>query len=241
MKISELLLTVYFSFLTIISLSVTFIICMISYPFVKQKTFSRFYEIIPAYILLHAMTIPRFWTLKIVDLRKDKKWDKNFMIVANHTSFIDSLIIAKAIPIKKKFMIAQIFTKIPIFGTLSKLSGHVTADRNNPLLNKDAVERAIKTIKHDNSSFCIFPEGLRELKPYTFEKFKTGAYRISHETKLPILPVTIKGAYEAMRFKAIVGFSNIVITIDEPFLVESDDYETYIEKTKKLMESHLKM
>ena len=128
---------------------------------------------------------------------------------------------------------------IPVFGWLTRCSGFVTADRNDPVLNRTAVERAIQAINKDRCSFTIFPEGRRSLTPYKFDKFHTGAFRISKATHIPILPVTLKGTYEGMRFRGIVGFSNIEMTIHEPFKVIDEDYTKWIEKSKAIIQSAL--
>ena len=240
-----MLLTIYFWSLSVVSLLSTFFTCLIFYPFVDQKTFSRTYELLTGGIMLYIMS--PIWKLTVKDKRKDKSWsyevkgekkDKQFIIIANHMSFIDSLITV-VIPVKKKFMIGKTFTKAPVFGWLTLKSGFVPAEKGNPEVNKHAVEKAIETLK-DGCSFQIYPEGQRELTPYQFEKFKTGAFRIASETNLEILPITINGAYEALRFRGIAGLANIVISIDEPFKVKNDDYDFYIEKTKDIISSRLK-
>jgi 1-acyl-sn-glycerol-3-phosphate acyltransferase len=245
MKVSEVFLTIYFWCLAIPVLLVTYLVCIICYPFVDEKTFARIYETFTGKTMVFFMTVPGFWTLKVTDLRSDKSWkennglEKQYVIIANHLSYIDSMVIPATIELKIKFMIAHIFTHLPIFGWLTRCSGFVTADRNDPLLNKTAVERAVKAIYKDRSSFCIYCEGKRENIPYVFEKFHTGAFRIARATYLPILPVTLKGTYEGMRFKGIVGFADIEITIHESFHVTDDDYEKWIVKSKEIIQSSL--
>jgi len=235
-----IIFTIYFWSLVIPVFFITFFICLLFYPFIDQKTFSRLYEKIPAYLLLNAMMICNIWSFSIYDRRRDKSWEnKQYIIVANHVSFIDSMIISISVPLKKKFMIGKIFTKIPLFGWLSKMSGHVAADRHDPELNKTAVERAIKTIDK-NCSFALFPHGYRVENINDFRTFKTGAFRIAHETGIPILPVTLIGTNIAMPIgKGEVNPADIVVIIDEPFYVENNNYSYYVEKTKDIIQSNL--
>lgn len=234
--VAEILLNLYFWIISIVSLLVTFIVCCISYPFVQQKTISRLYEAIPGYIVFYCMTIPGFWKVNIHDFRKDKSWSlkNNYVIIGNHISYSDSLFMAIAVPLKKKFMIGEIFTKIPVFGWLSIMSGHVPVDRNNKQLCSTAVDRSVKNINLDNSSFCIYPEGMRAKTPYIFEKFKTGAYRIAFNTGLPILPVTLINTHKVMTFKGWIKFGEVHICIDEPFKIFNDNYSSYITKSKRI-------
>ena len=235
----DLFLTLYIWNLAVISCIITFIICIICYPFVEQKTFSRIYESIPGYIIMYAMIIPGFWDLKIVDRRKDKSWNERYIVVANHLSFVDSLIMAVSIPIKKKYMMAEKFFKIPIFGWMTKSSGNISVNRRDKNSTSTSVEKAIKTIEVDNCSFGIYCEGKRETIPYVMETFKTGAFRIAYKTKLPILPVTLLGTSEAMSYGGIASRAKILVIIDEPFNVENEDYSFYANKTKNIIQKNL--
>ena len=140
---------------------------------------------------------------------------------------------------KKKFMMALVFSRIWVFGFLTRNAGYVTAERGNIALNKDAVDRAVDTINKDLSSFQIYVEGRRETVPYVFEQFKTGAYRIARQTDLEILPVTFKGTYEAMH-GIVVGRAEITVFIDDPFPVKDEDYNFYIEHSKNIFTKNLK-
>jgi len=240
MKVSEVFLTIYFWTLAIPVLLVTYFICILCYPFVDEKTFARIYETCTGRWMLFFMTAPGFWTVKVTDLRSDKRWtednglEKQYIVIANHVSYIDSMVLP-LLSLKKKYMIGNIFTKIPVFGWLTRCSGFVTADRNDPQLNKTAVERAVKAINRDRCSFVLYPEARRQLVPYTPEKFHTGAFRISRATYIPILPITLKGTYEGMRFYGIVGFTNIELIIHEPFQVTDDDYQKWVNKSKEII------
>lgn len=244
MKVEEFFLTIYFWALTIPSLLFTFGICLFLYPFVDEKTFARYYESLMEYTLLKAMTLPGFWKIHIVDLRQDKSWrkpngeEKRYVVIANHLSYIDSLIFVR-LEMKKKYLMGHIFSKVPIFGFLTRNAGYVTAERGNSALNSQAVNKAIHAINKDLCSFVVFPEGKRETIPYTFDTFKTGAYRIARQTNLPILPVTLKGTYEAMH-GIVVGRAEITVFIDDPFPIESENYDYYIEHSKNIFTKNLK-
>jgi 1-acyl-sn-glycerol-3-phosphate acyltransferase len=174
-----------------------------------------------------AMTLPGVWTLTISDLRKEKDYDKQYIIVSNHASYIDTLIIWQ-LPFYKKFMMAEKFTKIPIFGEICKACGHVFVDRFNPNTTVDAVDKAYNTIQ-DGSSFVIFPEGMRSEDPYKLLPFKTGAFRLAQKLNIPILPITIKGSGEALPVGGLCSLANIEIVIGNPILVstEHQDIKTH--------------
>ena len=245
MKIEEFFLTVYFWGMAIPSLLITALCCVIIYPFVDEKTFARTYESLMGHTLLAAMTLPGFWKINIVDLRQDKTWkkpngcEKRFVIIANHLSYVDSLI-SVLIPVSKKYMMGRIFSQVPIFGFLTRSAGYVTAEKGNVELNKTAVDRAVATINKDLCSFQLYVEGKRQTVPYVFEQFKTGAYRIARQTNLQILPVTLKGTYEAMH-GIVVGRAEITVYIDDPFPIENENYPFYIKRSKTIFTKNLKL
>ena len=235
----NLLLTIYFWLVSALSLLITFPICLLIYPFVDQKTFSRIYEVIPGSIALYSMIIPGFWKLNIIDLRKDKTWNQ-CVIVSNHLSFIDSLVLAVAIPVKKKFMIGRVFTKIPVFGWFSLMSGHVPVDRNNPNnlqdLKNSGVYRAKQNMR-DGASFLIYPEGKRENVPYQLEEFKSGAFVLAKEMEVPLVPITLLGTERAMEKKALVNSATITVVIGEPHYV--GDVEESINKVRNFISENV--
>ena len=234
-KLKQILLTVYLFLITGISYLFTFLICLILYPFISQKTMAKIYEVIPRYAALYSMTLPGFWTITLTDLRKNKKWntDDQYVIVANHMSLLDSPLLV-LLPLTKKFMVARIFSQIPVFAWLCRQSGYIFVDRNDKTTTINAVDRAIETIG-DGSSFCIFPEGIREKVPYQFEKFKTGAFRIAYRKQIPILPITIYGSERAIHLGPLADTAHIHLFINDPFPVEDEDYDKYIEKTRNIM------
>ena len=128
MKLSEILLTIYLWTLFIPVLLFANICFLLLYPFVKKERFTKIFEILLLKTMLYSMVLPGFWKVKITDLRKIK--NKNYIIISNHVSFIDSVILA-SVPLTKKYIIANMFTKIPLFGWLTKLAGFISADRNN--------------------------------------------------------------------------------------------------------------
>lgn len=242
MNLTSLLLTVYLWTVTTLALVITFPICLILYPFIDEKTFSRIYEIVPGSIALYSMILPGFWKLKIVDLRKDKSWNKQCVIVSNHVSFVDSLVLAVSIPLKKKFMIGRVFTTIPVFGWFSRMSGHVPVDRNNPNKLSDIKNSGVYRAKQkmlDGSSFMIFPEGRREMVPYQLEDFKSGAFVLAKETEVPVIPITLLGTGEVMSRQAVISYGQITVIIGEPFFV--DDISESVEKAREFIASNLSL
>jgi 1-acyl-sn-glycerol-3-phosphate acyltransferase len=184
-----------------------------------QKNFARLTENCGA-IILKAVTIPGFWSLKITDLRKNKDNNKQYVLVANHASYVDTFLML-SLPFYKKFMMAKKFTKIPIFGNICQACGHIFVDKFDPNTTNGAVVKAYEAIQ-DGSSFMMFPEGTRSNDPYKLLPFKTGAFRLAQIAKIPLLPITIKGTGEAFPVDGLCSLANIEIIIGDPIEVNTE-------------------
>lgn len=209
-KLGILLLTIYFWLVAIISVVITSIICIIIYPFVNKKIFCNIFHMTIGIIV---MTLMRpFWSLKI----KGDFPKQQCVMVANHESFIDSLLMAQ-IPIYKKFIMAGKYARIPLFGQLCIASGAVPFDKNGPGGTVDICKRAMS----DGSSFVIYPEGKRS--DVGLLEFKTGAFRLAKETGVPIIPVTLKGTSKALGIGGWCYPSNLEIIIGSPIYIQNID------------------
>ena len=81
----------------------------------------------------------------------------------------------------------------------------------------------------DGMSVVIFPEGTRS-HDGQIGKFKRGAFLISEELKLPILPVTIDGNYDVMsRHAWNVTWHPVHMTVHPPVWPRSDENTTETE------------
>ena len=88
----------------------------------------------------------------------------------------------------------------------------------------------------------IFPEGARSWTG-KLGRFKRGAYYVAHDMKLPVVPLTINGAYDVLRrdgFRLRPGRMELVIhrPIPTEFLTEEEIPEL-IEETSDIIYSAL--
>lgn len=136
-----------------------------------------------------------FWHFSVTgDLPEDPR--NPYVVVSNHESFVDILLISH-LPWEMKWLSKKEMFKIPVAGWLMHLSGDIPLERGDRssagkamTLCKKALERRV--------SVMIFPEGTRsetdEMRP-----FKDGAFRLAIETQLPVLPLVVQGTRRALR------------------------------------------
>jgi 1-acyl-sn-glycerol-3-phosphate acyltransferase len=238
-SVLKILVTVYFWFVAAISLILTLIVCLFAYPFVDQKTFARIYEYVFCNLVLYAMTTANIWSFKITDKRKpeNRHFKDRYVLVANHVSFIDTLVVGM-LPLKKKYIMAKIFAKIPVFGWLCSASGHIMVDDKDRSTTKPAVELSINAIK-DGSSLFVYPEGRRSKDPNVLLPFKTGAFRIAKTVNLPILPIALRGTAKGMKIGGICKPADLEIIIGDPIDVNDNDITVTINKVRDFIKSEL--
>ena len=100
----------------------------------------------------------------------------------------------------------------------------------------DSIRKAESKLK-DGMSVVIFPEGTRS-SDGKMARFKRGAFMISQELGLPILPVTIDGNYDVMsRHAWHVTWHPVHMTIHEPILPKTNVGETEQEQTQAMNET----
>jgi 1-acyl-sn-glycerol-3-phosphate acyltransferase len=118
-----------------------------------------------------------------------------YVVIANHESFVDILLISH-VPMEMKWMSKSEFFKIPFVGWCMRMVCDirlVREDRKSAIKAlDDAADRLDKKV-----SVMIFPEGTRS-KTGALQEFKTGAARIAITSGVPILPVAVLGTRDAL-------------------------------------------
>ena len=137
-----------------------------------------------------------------VEGKEHFKKRQNYVIISNHTSFLDTPAIPQAIDAPFKALAKKELTKIPIFGIIIKTITEVV-DRSNPRSRQKSKDRLNEVLKNENS-ILVFPEGTMNRTDKPLQGFYDGAFRIAIDAQAPILPVVIKGAAKLMKPSSFV-------------------------------------
>lgn len=121
---------------------------------------------------------------------------RNYVYVANHSSYMDIPVLLAGIPDNLRLTLRRSLTRIPIWGWALLASPFLILDRSNPKLAAITVRRAAERIR-GGASVLFFPEGTRTPSG-TMQAFKRGAFHLALESGAPILPVAIIGTYEIL-------------------------------------------
>jgi 1-acyl-sn-glycerol-3-phosphate acyltransferase len=119
------------------------------------------------------------------------------VVVANHSSYIDGLIMKAGLPTRFSFVIKKEMVRVPLAGLLLQRIGALFVDRSNRHAGgMDA--RKIMREAHGGKSLVFFPEGTFTSK-IGLQRFHLGAFATAQRASLPIVPVAIRGARRILR------------------------------------------
>ena len=134
-----------------------------------------------------------------VEGREQLDKHQSYVFLANHQGYFDIFLVYGYIGHNFKWMMKEYLRKIPFVGVACAASGQIFVDDTRAGIAK-AVERSRKTLQR-GMSMVIFPEGTRTYDGQMAE-FKRGAFMLSNEIELPIVPMTINGSFKVFSRKA---------------------------------------
>jgi 1-acyl-sn-glycerol-3-phosphate acyltransferase len=128
--------------------------------------------------------------------REHVEKNRSYMVIANHQSQYDILVLYGWLGIEIKWVMKIELRKVPVFGYAGEMGGNIYVDRSSHEAMKSTLEGARSKIVR-GTSIIMLPEGTRS-RTGELGEFKNGAFVIARELGLPILPVTITGTRRIM-------------------------------------------
>jgi 1-acyl-sn-glycerol-3-phosphate acyltransferase len=120
------------------------------------------------------------------------------VIVANHVSFVDALVIAAACPRPVRFVMDHNIFRIPVLSFIFRTGRTIpiAPAKENPAMLEAAYEEIARGLG-EGDLICIFPEGritdTGELYP-----FRPGITRILERNPVPVIPVALQGLWGSL-------------------------------------------
>lgn len=118
------------------------------------------------------------------------------VVVANHASYLDGVVLKAALPGRFSFVIKKEVSRVPIVGLVLRRIGSEFVDRFNRHAGGMDTRRLIKAADA-GQALVFFPEGTFLPHP-GLGKFHTGAFAIAARAGLPIVPLVLKGTREVL-------------------------------------------
>ncbi|HEV8117573.1 MAG TPA: lysophospholipid acyltransferase family protein [Thermoanaerobaculia bacterium] len=141
------------------------------------------------------------------------------VIVANHESLADILVLLASLPIQVRFLAKRRIFSVPVLGWSIRAAGFIPVDRGDHRRGAATFEAAMARLQ-GGRSVIVFPEETRtrtgELLP-----FKKGAALLALRSGLPILPVGIAGTRRVLPRDTLLPTAGpAAVVIGEPIPVE---------------------
>lgn len=160
-----------------------------------------------------------------VDGRNHIDPGRQYIFVCNHQSLLDIPIVTASLPQPPRFVAKSSLDRIPFFSAIMRQLGTITIDRAN---HREAMERlrdAQRSLARHRDAIVFFAEGTRT-KDGEIGPFKKGAVMTALSLQVPIVPIALAGAFEALprgRFALHPGPARVAI--GAPIEVGSDTPE----------------
>ena len=135
-----------------------------------------------------------YWSITTSGL-KNIDHNKTYVIVANHQSIADIIVLYK-IRMQFKWVAKEGILKVPFLGWCLYLGKHIRLSRRNFGSIRTVYRKAAEWLR-GGMSVAFFPEGTRS-NTDEMNSFQNGAFKLAIKEKIPILPVAISGTREAI-------------------------------------------
>jgi 1-acyl-sn-glycerol-3-phosphate acyltransferase len=120
---------------------------------------------------------------------------KPYVFMANHVNLLDPFFYGMVMPVPYYGVEKRENFKIPFYGWLMSTWGNIPIDRRNLDQAKIDLENARVAIHRDAAWMIVMPEGTRTRDGLVLP-FKKGVFHLALATDVPVVPVSMNGAYE---------------------------------------------
>lgn len=114
------------------------------------------------------------------------------VVVANHQSYLDGMILTAVLPPHYTFLIKREMVRVPIAGFVLSRLGSEFVDRTSANHRHRSARRLVQAARQGRA-LAVFPEGTFDARP-GLKPFRMGAFRAARIGELSIAPVVITGA-----------------------------------------------
>jgi 1-acyl-sn-glycerol-3-phosphate acyltransferase len=141
--------------------------------------------------------------------------DSACVVVANHSSYLDGIILTAALPARFTFVIKHEMARYPFAGFLLRRIGSEFVNRGDGR-QKNQVTRRLFKAAESGDALAFFPEGTF-VASRGLRRFQPGAFAAARRSGLPVVPVVIFGARDKLPAQAwLPAPGPLSITISAP-------------------------
>ena len=149
--------------------------------------------------------------------------DEPMIVACNHCSNLDPLVVGCFFPRRLRYFAKEELFRSRLFAACIRALGAVPVSRADNASAAGAL-RGFMKLYQEGSDVLIFPEGGRSLDG-KLQPLEAGVALIAAHERAPILPVFIRGSFDAMPPGArLVRPSKIVVTFGKPLRFPEEVY-----------------
>src|SRR5262252_7072023 len=135
--------------------------------------------------------------------------ESSSIVIANHESFADILVLLATLPMQVRFLAKRSIFRVPVLGWGIAAAGFVPVDRGEHGKGTAAVEAALSRLR-GRRSVVVFPEETRT-RDGGLGPFKKGAALLAIRSGLPILPVGLAGSRSILPRESLTMAPGLVV------------------------------
>jgi 1-acyl-sn-glycerol-3-phosphate acyltransferase len=162
------------------------------------------------------------------------------VLVANHASYVDAILLLAKLPIAVRFAAKREFATMPLFGFVFRRLGVHFVGRVDPVRGVEDT-REITAAVRSGESVLLFPEGTFTRIP-GLAPFHLGAFAIAAEAHVPVVAITLRGTRSVLRASRWLPVRHgVTITVQRPLMPDGDDWSAAVrlrERTRQAMLHH---
>ena len=170
------------------------------------------------------------------------------VIVANHVSYVDALVILAACRRPVQFVMDHNIFRTPVLGWAFRQMKAIpiASAREDPAMMEAAFERVKQTLA-EGDVVGIFPEG-KLTKDGEMAPFRPGIERIVAETGAPVVPLALRGLWgsffsrsvDGQAFKRMRGFFNRIELVGDALIPAGNVTAAKLEEKVKALRGELR-
>ena len=171
---------------------VAFLIWLLTFPFDRRMYLLHQFSCLWSSLVFF---LNPMWKMQVTGKEKIDH-GQTYLIVSNHQSGADILVLL-SLRLHFKWVSKRSLFFFPFIGWNMAMNRYIALRRGKKTSMHRMMEKSEEALRKGNS-MMIFPEGTRS-PDGCLQPFKTGAFHLALNTRLPILPIVIDGTSRAIR------------------------------------------
>ena len=153
--------------------------------------------------------------------------ERGAILVANHCSYLDSLVLVAALPGETAFVAKAELAPQLIAGTFLRRIGALFVERFDDASGLGDLDTVIEAAQAGRR-LAVYPEGTLTRRPGLLD-FKLGAFAAAVAAGVPVVPVTLRGTRSVLRGgQWFPRPGNVQVTVGFPLFAEQDGFDAAI-------------